>query len=228
LSTPAARGGGGGGAAAAAAAAAVHLPVNTTDYLPDLITGDLDSLHMETRHYYEKLGVAIVKQYDQNYNDLDKAIRRIPSTYTTFLIYGAFGGRFDQEMGAIHALYVHGNSSSNTDDHPTQRQMWLYSDDNSAILLPPGPKHIIHCPNYGLSPLPTQLVLGEGPTCGLIPVGQPCTSVTTQGLQWNVQQQCLAFGTLVSSSNRIIASTVEIESSHPLLFTAEMQLPTML
>jgi thiamine pyrophosphokinase len=40
-------------------------------YLPDLITGDLDSLLPHVREYYEKNGVPIVRVEDQDYHDLD-------------------------------------------------------------------------------------------------------------------------------------------------------------
>lgn len=195
----------------------------TVYYRPDLITGDLDSLHPQTREYYEqRLGVQIVRQYDQNYNDLDKSIRSIPKHYRTCLVYGAFGGRMDQEMAAVQALFTY------LDTIP---QIWLFDDQNAAILLGPGEEHHIYCPNYRDAADATELapgqgyerrVLGEGPTCGLIPIGEPCQSVTTRGLQWNLHGDPLAFGRLVSTSNRIVERCVTVQCSHPLLFTVEV------
>ena len=40
-------------------------------FLPDLITGDLDSIRPEVRQFYESRGVSIVRVEDQNYHDLD-------------------------------------------------------------------------------------------------------------------------------------------------------------
>lgn len=41
------------------------------DFLPDLITGDLDSVRPGVRRYYEARGVSIVRVEDQNFHDLD-------------------------------------------------------------------------------------------------------------------------------------------------------------
>ena len=217
----------------------------TTNYRPDLITGDLDSLWPTTRAHYSALGVKIVRQYDQNYNDLDKSIRSIPTKsppYTTCFVYGAFGGRFDQEMASMQALYRHAGQS-NSDS--SLQQIWLWSDQNAALLLQPHVHHVIYCPNYRdddddgdnqhdpqqdnndhkkeASLSKKRLLLGEGPTCGLIPLGQPCQSVTTSGLKWNLDGSTpLAFGGLVSTSNRIVAPQVHVTCSHPLIFTVEV------
>ena len=40
-------------------------------FLPDLITGDLDSLRLDVRRYYETRGVSIIRVEDQNFHDLD-------------------------------------------------------------------------------------------------------------------------------------------------------------
>jgi len=183
----------------------------TPDYVPDLITGDLDSLQNATREYYEKMNVPIVQQYDQDYNDLDKSIRSIPAQYQTCFVYGAFGGRFDQEMASIQGLF---NYLDKVD------QIWLFNDQNAAILLLPGQDHSIYCPNHGDD---DKKVLGEGPTCGLIPIGHRCEMVTTGGLRWNLRDDALEFGGLVSTSNRIVEHRVQIKCSHPLLFTVEVE-----
>jgi thiamine pyrophosphokinase len=92
-----------------------------------------------------------------------------------------------------------------------------------AFLLPCGCINMIHLllnTTHGT----TNDHVGEGPTCGLIPLGCTVEFVTTQGLQWNLCNQPTSFGGLVSTSNRIISSdaTVKVICSHPLVFTAQV------
>ena len=42
----------------------------------------------------------------------------------------------------------------------------------------------------------------EGPTCGLVPLGETCV-ITTKGLKWDVTSWTTAFGGSVSTSNHV-------------------------
>jgi thiamine pyrophosphokinase len=191
----------------------------TTGFIPDCITGDLDSLLPVTRQFYQEKGVNIVPVADQDTNDLDKAIAAVldhfasSSANTTetirCIVYGAFGGRFDQEMASFQSLYRY---------NETSLRLFLYDDHTMAFLLRSGCINRIRLlPNNG-----AELHVGEGPTCGLIPLGCAVDSVTTQGLQWNLHAQPTSFGGLVSTSNRIIAPEVQVVCSQPLVFTAQV------
>jgi thiamine pyrophosphokinase len=88
-------------------------------------------------------------------------------------------------------------------------------------LLPATSMNHIQLPRFDSTVLSS---LGEGPTCGLMPVGGAVDSVTTTKFKWDLHQDAAAFGGLVSTSNRVMmAETVTVTSSHPLLvFTAEV------
>ena len=202
-------------------------------YLPDKIKGDLDSLRSDVREHYEKLGVDVERDRCQDTNDLDKCLQTIlarskadtsmdeaadDQRKTNVYIYGAFGGRFDQEMASIQALYRWADAFS--------YRLVLYTDETCAFLLPAGEMNEIKLANIGETDREhdgDNRSMGEGVTCGLIPIGCRCDSVTTTGLKWNLDGDCpLEFGGLVSTSNRIVDDTVTVKSSQPLVFTTEM------
>jgi len=199
-------------------------------YLPDKIKGDLDSLRSDVRDHYEKLGVNVERDKCQDTNDLDKCLQTIlarsdtsneaadDDKKTNVYIYGAFGGRFDQEMASIQALYRWSDAFS--------YRLMLYSDETSAFLLPAGVMSEVTLANIIENDDQSEVAkrqVGEGVTCGLIPIGCRCDSVTTTGLKWNLDGDVpLEFGGLVSTSNRIVEDTVTVQSSQPLVFTTEM------
>jgi len=199
-------------------------------YVPNAIRGDLDSLHDHVRDYYASKQVLIEKDPSQDTNDLDKALQKIVSVrefkaddepsalpssitlpYDQVIIYGGFGGRFDQEMASIQALYKWADTFQN--------RLWLYSDETSAVLIPAGKVVELAVPFQG------HHAIREGPMCGLIPMGAKCESITTSGFQWNLEDSEMEFGGLVSTSNSILGNTdgvVTIETSNPIIFTAEI------
>lgn len=211
----------------AAAAGSSHVQVQQS-YIPNLIIGDLDSLQKRVSDYYKaandnsdgSTSCSIVCDPDQDRNDLDKSLGAIlehqhQSTGTIkigrVLVYGAFGGRFDQEMGCIQALYKW--------SHQFDYNMWLYDDQTVCWLLPGNRMNHIQIPHFDNT---VKNIIGEGPTCGLIPMGVAVDSVTSVGLKWDLKQDATAFGGLVSTSNRVMAETVTVTASHPLVFTAEV------
>lgn len=212
---------------------------DSSNYLPDLITGDLDSLRSDVHQYYEAKGVSIIRVEDQNFHDLDKSLMAVENwvekaaserkagnddektnTSRTF-IYGGFGGRFDQEMGCINALCVWGKKESFQ-----QTSLALYDEETCAFALPESPMKSevrIRFPGESIESEEQTNLVGEGPTCGLIPIFGRCEKVMTTGLKWNLEGDTpIEFGGIVSSSNRAIDEVVTVETSCPMIFTAEM------
>ncbi len=190
------------------------------DLIPDRIRGDLDSLDPKVRNYYQTKEVSVEQDFCQNTNDLDKALQALvgedgSTAVDRVVIYGAFGGRFDQEMASFAALYKWANLFGG--------QLYLYSDETCAFLIPANVDCEIRLPFYDDCHSEEEEELGEGPTCGLIPLGCRCESLVTSGLKWDLDGSIpLEFGGLVSSSNRVMKDTVKVCSSHPIVFTAEL------
>jgi len=257
---------------------------NKKQYIPNLIKGDLDSVHRDVVRFYEQNGCQIIQDFDQNTNDLDKALQEVHGWRSGILsktaendcteegqvqgkdgakkdgneddnennneivvqvyIYGAFGGRFDQEMASIQALYKWADAFD--------YRIFLYNHETCSWLLKPvamldeHDKNVIHdnynnccvkneisIPFYGekgreegTRPQKEDgIVVGEGPTCGLIPIGCKSNRVKTKGLKWDLDgssASTLEFGGLVSSSNRAMEDVVTVYTSDPLVFTAEI------
>ncbi|KAF1329659.1 Thiamine pyrophosphokinase, partial [Globisporangium splendens] len=181
---------------------------------PQYIKGDLDSLRDDVREFYAQKGTTIIQDPDQDTNDLDKCLQLIHDLQEqqdadkgkfSVMVFGAMGGRFDQEMQSINALFRWSERF---------QQIVLLSKETTVRLLLPGIHHVIE-PNFHF----------EARTCGLVPIAGACSSTTTTGLKWNLNGQEMKFGGLVSSSNHVddAHDVVHVESSHPLIWTTELK-----
>jgi len=57
--------------------------------------------------------------------------------------------------------------------------------------------------------------------CSLVPVGEPCT-VTTTGLKWDLNEDVMQYGGLISTSNELETKSttkVTIKTSKPLFWS---------
>jgi len=172
-------------------------------YIPHVILGDLDSARPEVLEYYKNRKTQILKIKDQNSTDLTKSLRYI-SKYNPnidlVICYGAFGGRFDHEMGIVDSLFLCADM---------KYRIILLEEGNLSELLMPG-KHKIVCHSR------FEMI---GTNCGLIPIGGNAVSVYTTGLKWNLNGEELGFGKLVSVCNIITSATIHVQTTHPLIWT---------
>lgn len=179
------------------------------EWIPSHIVGDLDSLRPEVQHWYEVRGATVVRDASVNSHDfqksLDVAAQLRKESELPTVVLGGYGGRMDQTLGNLNTLYSWAERG--------HAVYWL-EKTNVVLSLNAGKHHI----NIDAS--------REGPSCGLVPIGKPVQSVSTQGLKWNLDAHELSFGKdgLVSTSNEIVEQVVIVETSNPLLWTCELRL----
>jgi len=123
-------------------------------------------------------------------------------------------GRLDQIMANIQTLFL-------SDEYLPCNPVYLINSQSISWLLQPG-KHNIHLSQEILSTVDndSDMVL-DHLHCGLIPLAGP-TLVTTSGLKWNLKQDELKFGALISTSNAFASKEVVIETDKPLLWTMDI------
>ena len=177
--------------------------------VPHTICGDLDSARSAVLQHYQQRGCHVIKVEDQDSTDFDKTVRnaldlrrRGLTRFSSIYAMNALGGRFDQTLGNVQTLMLFERELEGT-------PLYLLSEDSIAVLVSAGETVIA---------VDSGLEKGE---CGLLPVGEPCSSCTTSGLRWNLSDQAMRFGGLVSTSNQLLAgrTPVHVTTSSPLLWT---------
>lgn len=176
--------------------------------IPNIIHGDLDSLRDDVRAYYASHGVEVSQDHDQYSTDFGKTMDKISSrshanSIKDVLVLGTLAGRVDQGLGLLHEMIREETK------HPTLR-LWLFSETSLSFILRAG-HHIIR--GLQTSGLFTENI-------GLLPVWGPST-ISTEGLEWDVKDWYTNMGGQVSTSNHVKADEVHVATSAPMLFTVE-------
>lgn len=186
----------------------------TEELAPDYVTGDFDSVSKETLEYYKSKGSNVMHTPDQDHTDFTKALAilgentclKVPPIKLDWVlaICGSFD-RVDHMMSVFNTLHESDKLLGGT-------PVCLLLENSLTWLLGKG-HHRILTPSYL-----------TGSWCGLIPLGAPCTGVTTTGLKWNLDHSEMSFGKLISTSNAFDGSeVVTVETSGPLIWTMELQ-----
>eukprot|EP00118_Oscarella_pearsei_P012346 m.90370 g.90370 ORF g.90370 m.90370 type:complete len:246 (+) comp36644_c0_seq3:12-749(+) len=181
--------------------------------IPDLICGDLDSVHDVTLEHYRFLECDVKRDTCQDSTDFTKCVRELfrqratgKIKFDTILVLCSTDGRLDHILAIVQTLYLTHRMEPDT-------AIVLVCSNSLSFLMQPG-EHVIN--------VKSNL---RGDWCGLIPIGQPCESVTTSGLKWNLSNQRLAFGELISTSNTFTdEEEVRVETDGQLLWTMGIKL----
>ena len=177
-------------------------------------------------NHYSQLGVQVSKDEDQYKTDFMKCLNSVANEALTqgkkdlakfecldVAVFGGLGGRADQAFSNLNYLYACQYDSQD----PSLKLSWILRD---LYLITP--ESIIFCLQAGESEIHTPVGPGAlGESVGIIPLGTPST-ITTKGLEWDVENWQTSFGGQLSTSNHIKKDIVTVKSTAKVLFTIEI------
>lgn len=157
----------------------------------------------------------VIHDSDQESTDFAKAIGYIRKTLAPdahIVAVGSLAGRVDQGLSLLHHLYLF----QKTPDYATGR-MYLATEQSITFLLKSGLHHI-HVGGRRKQLFDKHV--------GIIPVKEPSV-ITTNGLEWDVQDWETEFGGRVSTSNHVRpeVEVVTVETTKDVIFTIALQGP---
>lgn len=162
--------------------------------VPDLIIGDLDSIHPATVKKFS--GVTARRIADQNSTDLEKALTwSHKNGYKAVRVLGATGGRLDHTVGNLSALVKFSRKCTVT-FHDADGDIYVVGTER----------------NFDVP---------AGTTVSLLPMTL-CEGVMTRGLKWELRYESLALGQREGTSNLVVSSpvTIKLRRGDLLLFVA--------
>ncbi|CAD5206152.1 unnamed protein product [Bursaphelenchus okinawaensis] len=182
---------------------------NVTKF-PTVISGDFDSITQSTLQYF-KDKADIKHTPDQDYTDLSKSLSLITTSpnyvnkeIKTVLILGGQSGRFDHTLSAINSILCF--------QRQTDCKTSIYSVDSTNLTT------IV--PSKFRITVDRKRITGK---CGIVPFCQAETRITTSGFKWNVNNEVMAFGGLISTSNELVEDVVTVDTSAPVILTIELK-----
>ncbi len=167
---------------------------------PDALIGDMDSLPDEVRDWLQAEGIepqTYPRAKDET--DLELALLYAAGRYPDepLIVFGAFGGRFDQTLANVLLLGHPRLAGHAIALHTRHERIWLL---DGRGLEGETRRTAVH---------------GEiGDTLSLIPLGGDVHVIRTAGLRWPLRDELLRFGPARGVSNELTAeeATVEVGS----------------
>lgn len=185
------------------------LNIEHKHYVPDLITGDMDSCLPYIVEKFKSIGSTVIKTPDQDNTDCTKALLEVAHYAKTHninldevYVLAETSGRFDHIIANVNTLYKSDKLVGNT------RVIQLASNSMTWILKPG--MHSIHIP---------EILVQQKSWCGLLPFGCIVNCISTTGLKWNLNKTTMQFGGLISTSNTYVDSKVTVDTDTPVIWT---------
>jgi thiamine pyrophosphokinase len=209
-------------------------------YIPQFITGDLDSITSETRQYYEARGSVVIQQLTQYATDFDKALQvsrlYFHAGYIRHKLMDAhsindYNGLSELEdtvllnASVTLSAYILGGIGGRFDQtigsiHQLYKMEKRYphltitfiTDEDIIFLLQSGKNYI----EYSLRKIWN--TTDDVPVCGLLPLSNTTTILNTQGLKYDVHAWPSDMLHNVSSSNGVCGEAgFVVETTEPIV-----------
>ncbi|XP_023246414.1 thiamin pyrophosphokinase 1 isoform X2 [Copidosoma floridanum] len=178
-------------------------------YLPTLVTGDMDSISQDLLNKLKSIKAKIIVTPDVMETDFTKSLRELKeySIKNNIKLNGVHvvaetEGRLDHVIANINTLYKCDKFLND---------LWVIQISSNSLtwLLKVGSHKII---------IP-KILLEKKVWCALIPFGDSNNRVSTTGLKWNLNNTCMKFGELISTSNTYSGQPeVTITTNAPLIW----------
>jgi len=163
---------------------------------PDCIVGDIDSAPPDILAQYHNVPAHRHNEM-KDYTDLEAAIAvACDSGAESILVLGGLGGRFDHQLGNIHAL-----AQAVEYGIPA-----MIIDERTRVQLVNS-----HC----------RLHLQDGNLVTLLPLTTSVEGIETEGLQYPLKNEALTIGNARGLSNVIIAESATVTVKHGLLLIVQ-------
>ncbi|KAF8370982.1 hypothetical protein PRIPAC_77411 [Pristionchus pacificus] len=176
---------------------------------PTAICGNIHGLSDFTRNFYKEKQCTLLHELGDNRTDLSACLDllRAANAPSPTVVLGGLSGRADRTLGTLHSLVELQSDSSWSAPPP---YVIILDGDNLVCVLRQG-SHRFEFDHSHLTG-----------TCGIAPICQSETLVTTDGYRWNLERTPLAFGSNISTSNELISEQVMVNTSAPLILTFEL------
>lgn len=172
--------------------------------IPHVVIGDLDSIENDIKKNLEAKPVTFISYpKDKDYTDSELAIQyALEKNYTEVIITGLLGDRLDHFMANI--MYI----------SSLQR-----SKENSSTISIINGNQILSIINKTIT-----FSGNIGDNLSLIPLHDEVRGITTQNLQYSLQNETLPLGSTRGISNVFIEETVKVELKKGTLLTVHTEI----
>ncbi len=170
--------------------------------IPDIIIGDLDSF--DSAQLPEDAHTNIIQILDQEKNDFEKALDFcLEQGYQHILIYGIHGGDFEHSLNNVSVL-------------------WKYAEKFPLLTIVDSISRIAIPVFFDM----TTQEMSQQEIISLIPF--PHARLSTQGLQWNLDNEILELSIREGARNRSLGNTISIQNHEGrFLFFCDSRFPAL-